>query len=131
MVFSLPHWGLSGHRLVLSHSPEQTSYSVHLPSVPSTQIHVVSAAHQPLARASCGTEGFRNAKKGTGIAAQTAGIAAAAVGVCVCVCVKSLSRVQLFAAPWTAAYQAPPPMGFSRQEYWSGVPFKYLKASTI
>ncbi|XP_061250344.1 small ribosomal subunit protein uS11m isoform X2 [Bos javanicus] len=43
-----------------------------------TQIHVVSAAHQPLARASCGTEGFRNAKKGTGIAAQTAGIAAAA-----------------------------------------------------
>ena len=34
---------------------------------------------------------------------------------------KSLSRVQLFAIPWTAAYQAPPPMGFSRQEYWSGV----------
>ena len=33
-----------------------------------------------------------------------------------------LSRVRLFAAPWTAAYQAPPPMGFSRQEYWSGVP---------
>ncbi|XP_059768501.1 small ribosomal subunit protein uS11m isoform X1 [Balaenoptera ricei] len=42
-----------------------------------TQIQVVSAAHQPLARASCGTEGFQNAKKGTGIAAQTAGIAAA------------------------------------------------------
>ena len=36
--------------------------------------------------------------------------------------VKSLSRVRLFAAPWTAAYQAPPSMGFSRQEYWSGVP---------
>ena len=36
--------------------------------------------------------------------------------------VKLLSRVQLFATPWTAAYQAPPPMGFSRQEYWSGVP---------
>ena len=35
---------------------------------------------------------------------------------------KSLSRVRLFATPWTAAYQAPPPMGFSRQEYWSGVP---------
>ena len=34
--------------------------------------------------------------------------------------VKSLSRVRLFATPWTAAYQAPPPMGFSRQEYWSG-----------
>ena len=32
------------------------------------------------------------------------------------------SRVRLFAAPWTAAYQAPPSMGFSRQEYWSGVP---------
>ena len=36
--------------------------------------------------------------------------------------VKSLSRVQLFTIPWTAAYQAPPSMGFSRQEYWSGVP---------
>ena len=36
--------------------------------------------------------------------------------------VKSLSRVQLIATPWTAAYQAPPSMGFSRQEYWSGVP---------
>ena len=37
--------------------------------------------------------------------------------------VKSLSRVQLFATPWTAAYQAPPSMGFSWQEYWSGLPF--------
>ena len=36
--------------------------------------------------------------------------------------VKSLSRVQLLSTPWTAAYQAPLPMGFSRQEYWSGVP---------
>ena len=36
--------------------------------------------------------------------------------------VKSLSCVQLLATPWTAAYQAPLPMGFSRQEYWSGVP---------
>ena len=36
--------------------------------------------------------------------------------------VKSLSRVRLFATPWTAAHQAPPSMGFSRQEYWSGVP---------
>ena len=36
--------------------------------------------------------------------------------------VKSLSRVRLFATPWTAAYQTPPSMGFSRQEYWSGVP---------
>ena len=36
--------------------------------------------------------------------------------------VKSFSRVQLLATPWTAAYQAPPSMGFSRQEYWSGVP---------
>ena len=36
--------------------------------------------------------------------------------------VKSLSRVGLLATPWTAAYQAPPSMGFSRQEYWSGMP---------
>ena len=36
--------------------------------------------------------------------------------------VKSLSRVWPSATPWTAAYQAPPSMGFSRQEYWSGVP---------
>ena len=36
--------------------------------------------------------------------------------------VKSLRGVWLLATPWTAAYQAPPSMGFSRQEYWSGVP---------
>ena len=36
--------------------------------------------------------------------------------------VKSLSCVQLFVTAWTAAYQAPPSMGFSRQEYWSGLP---------
>ena len=36
--------------------------------------------------------------------------------------VKSLSRVRLLATPWTAAHQAPPSMGFSRQEHWSGVP---------
>ena len=36
--------------------------------------------------------------------------------------VKSLSPVRLLATPWTAAHQAPPSMGFSRQEYWSGVP---------
>ena len=37
--------------------------------------------------------------------------------------VKSLSRVRLFATLWTVAYQAPPSMGFSRQECWSGLPF--------
>ena len=36
--------------------------------------------------------------------------------------VKSLSRVWLFETPWTIAYQAPPSMGFSKQEYWSGLP---------
>ena len=36
---------------------------------------------------------------------------------------KSLSRVQLFATPWTLAYQTPQSMEFSRQEYWSGLPF--------
>ena len=36
--------------------------------------------------------------------------------------VKALSRVRLLVTPWNAAYQAPPSMGFSRQEYWSGVP---------
>ena len=40
--------------------------------------------------------------------------------------VKSLSRVRLLATPWTAAYQAPPSMGFSRQEYWSGMPLPSL-----
>ena len=53
--------------------------------------------------------------------------------------VKSLSRVRLLATPWTAAYQAPPSMGFSRQEYWSGVPLPspenehrpYQKCSTF
>ena len=41
---------------------------------------------------------------------------------CMKVKVKTLSRVQLFVTPCTAAHQAPPSMGFSRQEYWSGVP---------
>ena len=40
--------------------------------------------------------------------------------------VQSLSRVRLVVTPWTAAHQAPPSMGFSRQEYWSGVPFLTL-----
>ena len=39
--------------------------------------------------------------------------------------VKSVSRVQLLATPWTAAHQAPLSMGFSRQEYWSGVPLPF------
>ena len=37
--------------------------------------------------------------------------------------VKLLSRVWRFVTPWTVSYQAPPSMGFSRQEYWSGLPF--------
>ena len=37
--------------------------------------------------------------------------------------VKSLSHVRLFATPWTVAHQATQPVGFSRQEYWSGMPF--------
>ena len=41
---------------------------------------------------------------------------------------KSLSRVQLLVTPWTAAHQAPPSMGFSRQEYWSGVSLPSLRA---
>ena len=44
--------------------------------------------------------------------------------------VKSLSRVQLWATPWTAAHQAPPSMGFSRQEYWSGVPLPSVLSSS-
>ena len=39
--------------------------------------------------------------------------------------VKSLSHVRLFAIRWTVAYQAPPSMGFPRQEYWSGLPFPF------
>ena len=49
--------------------------------------------------------------------------------VCVCVCVyevKSLSCVRLFVTPWTAAYQASLSMGFSRQEYWSWLPYMYM-----
>ena len=45
--------------------------------------------------------------------------------------VKSLSCVQLSATPWTAAYQVPPSMGFSRQEYWSGVPLPSPMTSLI
>ena len=47
--------------------------------------------------------------------------------------VKSLSHVQLFATPWTVTYQAPQSMGFSRQEYWSGLPFPslYINYSSV
>ena len=37
--------------------------------------------------------------------------------------VKQLSHVRLFATPWIVVYHAPPSMGFSRQEYWNGLPF--------
>ena len=45
--------------------------------------------------------------------------------------VKSLSCVRLLAIPWTTAYQAPPSMGFSRQEYWSGVPLPSPKSTHV
>ena len=45
--------------------------------------------------------------------------------------VKSLSRIQLFATPWTVAYQAPLPMGFSRQEYWSRLPVCQINIKII
>ena len=45
--------------------------------------------------------------------------------------VKSLSRAPLLATPWTAAYQAPPSMGFSRQEYWSGLPLPSPNCTTL
>ena len=45
--------------------------------------------------------------------------------------VKLLSRVQLSATPWTEAYQAPPTMGFSRQEYWSGGAIAFSYATTL
>ena len=45
--------------------------------------------------------------------------------------VKSLSRVQLLATPWTAAHRALPSVGFSRQEYWSGVPLPSPSLSLV
>ena len=45
--------------------------------------------------------------------------------------VKSLSRVRLFATLWTVAYQDPQSMGFSRQEYWSGLPFQHNIAQIL
>ena len=56
------------------------------------------------------------------------------VCVCVCVCVSCSVVSDSFATPWTVAYQAPLSMEFSRQEYWSGLPFpspKYLVACFI
>ena len=45
--------------------------------------------------------------------------------------VKSLSRAWLFVTPWTAAHQAPPSMGFSRQEYWSGLPLQSISCEML
>ena len=50
-------------------------------------------------------------------------IAATSCGGYLKVNLKSLSRVRLFATPWTVAYEAPPSMEFSKQECWSGLPF--------
>ena len=47
--------------------------------------------------------------------------------VCVCIVLSCFSHVRLLATPWTAAFQAPPSMGFSRQEYWSGMPLPSLR----
>ena len=44
---------------------------------------------------------------------------------------KRFSHVRLFATPWTAAYQAPPSLGFSRHEYWSGVPLPSPYLNTV
>ena len=48
----------------------------------------------------------------------------------VCACAQSLSCVQLFTTPWAVAYQAPLSVGFSRQEYWTGLPFSYSRGSS-
>ena len=45
--------------------------------------------------------------------------------------VKSLSHVRLFATPWIVTHQAPPSMEFSRQEYWSGLPFPSPKLEDV
>ena len=42
---------------------------------------------------------------------------------CLLLLLSRFSHVRLLATPWTVAHQAPPSMGFSRQEYWSGLPF--------
>ena len=47
------------------------------------------------------------------------------VCVCVCVCAQSRYHVRVFVTPWTVAHQAPLPVEFSRQEYWSGLPFHF------
>ena len=47
------------------------------------------------------------------------------LGLCGLLLLSRFSHVRLCATPWTAAYQAPPSMGFSRQQYWSGVPLPF------
>ena len=64
---------------------------------------------------------------GTGLSAMPGG---GWLAISVKVKVKSLSRVWLFETPWTVAYQAPPSMGFSRQECWSGLPFPSPRESS-
>ena len=60
---------------------------------------------------------------------KNAGVGCHSLLQCMKVKVKSVSRVRLLATPWIAAYQAPLSMGFSRQEYWSGVPLPSLTLS--
>ena len=53
------------------------------------------------------------------------GVSSAAQSGLLLLLLSHFSRVRLLATPWTAAYQAPPSMGFSRQEHWSGLPFPF------
>ena len=102
-----------------------TNYGKHQPP-PATTANILAGPHAlwqlelfklPV-RTKFGIQSFEQVKPFLGVCKSG--------GVCVCVCVCVLTRMcacALFATSWAATYQAPQSMEFSRQEYWSGLPF--------
>ena len=113
------YWGIADNNAMTVSGEQQRDSTIH--------IHV-SAAAAAKSLQSCPTLCDPNRRQPTRLPrpwdspGKNTGVGCHFLLQCMRVKVKSLSRVPPSATPWTAAYQAPPSMGFSRQEYWSGVP---------
>ena len=133
--FSNPSWSLLSCKNSVSKNISSNTHTIvcniHFKSHSMTSITAAAAAAAAKSLQSCST--LCNPRDGSPPGSPVPGILQARTLEWVAISfsnawkgkvkVKSLSRVQLLVTPWTAAYQASPSMGFSRQEYWSGLPF--------
>ena len=113
---SFPPFWLSRHQFSVTHVSNQRKINVPYAAATNAKSHQSCLSLcNPIDGSPPGSRPWDSPGKNTGVGCHF-------LLQCMKVKVKSLSRVRLSATPWTAAYQAPPPMGFSRQDYWSGVP---------